>query len=431
MTDTSAAAGTARTFARRFLDGEFDPATDLLTEDGHEAVVESFPEAFREPETDAADAFEAYWWGLHGQYGEARGVREVTVDGDEAAVELSFEAGSETAHVGVEADGITDLRFDPEYEVPGYVDEEAVTERDVTVDVDDVALDARLAVPDGDGPVPGVVLVHGAGIHDPDGTAGASKILKDLAWGLASEGVATLRYEKRLAEHEVPDAEFTLDRVVVDDAVVAVDTLADADAVREDAVFVAGHSQGGMAAPRIAERHGGVAGVVNLDGSPDPGLDPAHADIIRYEFDVHGELTDEQEAQVAEDRETLRRIQAGEFDDDETIMGRPGVWHRSLNAYDPSGTASALGVPVFVANTFRVDEAVQPELAAFIRDRYETWRHADLPDGSRVAMYEGLDHYFQAGFAPTNPLSLEFGGNVAADVVADLADWLHDHGSRR
>ena len=144
---------------------------------------------------------------------------------------------------------IAGLSFSPEYETPGYVTRETFTERDVTVDAGDVELNGRLAVPEGDGPFPGVLLVHGRGVHDPDGSVGATRLLRDLAWGLASDGIATLHYEKRLAGHDVPDAEFTLDNVVTDDAVAAASTLAGADAVAADQLFVAGHSQGRMCAP--------------------------------------------------------------------------------------------------------------------------------------------------------------------------------------
>ena len=42
-----------------------------------------------------------------------------------------------------------------------------------------------------------MVLVHGSGPNDRDETVGASKPFRDLAWGLATKGVAVLRYEKR------------------------------------------------------------------------------------------------------------------------------------------------------------------------------------------------------------------------------------------
>lgn len=218
--------------------------------------------------------------------------------------------------------------------------------------------------------------------------------------------------------------------VVTDDAVAAVDRLATVDAVDDESLFVVGHSQGGMCAPRIADRHGSLAGVVNLDGTPEPNLPPEHADIIRYEFEIDGDLDEEQTAQLEKDRETLRRIATGEFDDDETIMGRPGGWHRSLGVYDPVSTASSLDVPTLASMTFGADEETQPELVAFFRDRYEAWRNAALPEGSHVECYRNVDHFFQSVTPPTTPLSLYFGGNVAATVIEDVREWVQRLGRR-
>ena len=192
-----------------------------------------------------------------------------------------------------------------------------------------MTLDGVLAVPDGDEPSPGVVLVHGHGIHDPDGTAGATKLLRDVGQGLASDGIVTLRYEKRLAEHEVADENYTLDAVVTDDAVAATSALADADEVAPDRVFVAGHSQGGMCAPRIADRYGDAAGVVLLDATPDPVVDPDDLAWLRYSMDPDGDLSEDQEEELEDMRETFRRIADGDFDPDDAIMGYPGVWHQS------------------------------------------------------------------------------------------------------
>jgi hypothetical protein len=426
MVPTSEAENTAREFATRFVDGSFAEAARLLTERGRTSVIESFPEGFRDgSRMDVEDVLEAYWRGLYGQYGPSEGVGGVRADGDEVAVELRFEGGTERATVGVAADAVTGLPFAPEYEAPEYVDRGAFEERSVTVDAGDVVLDGVLAVPDGPGPFPAVVLVHGAGIHDPDGTVGNSKLLGDVARGLASEGIATFRYEKRLAKRDVPDGEHTLDAVVVDDAVAAVDELAAVEAVAQDAVFVAGHSQGGMCAPRIAARHGGVAGVVVLDGSADPVPDPDDLAFLRYEMEPDGDLDEEQERELEREREAVRRLAEGDYDHDEVVLGRPGTWHRSVENYDPAGTASRIDVPVFVLRTGRADAETQPDLLAWLRGEFEAWLEADLADGSRVEFYGGLDHFLQEGFAPASPLSLYFGGNVADRVVADLAEWIH------
>src|SRR5678816_2374721 len=58
-------------------------------------------------------------------------------------------------------------------------------------------LGGTLCEPVGLGPFPAAVLIHGSGPQDRDETIGANKVFKDIAEGLASSGVAVLRYDKR------------------------------------------------------------------------------------------------------------------------------------------------------------------------------------------------------------------------------------------
>ena len=135
MTATGSSIGdTAREFAAAFGDQAFADAAALLPEGGRDRVVESFPDEFRDGSLDAEEALERYRRGLHAQYGEFEAVGDVTVRDGEATVELRFADGDETATVGVGADGVAGLSFAPEYEAPDYVDPDAFTERDVSVD---------------------------------------------------------------------------------------------------------------------------------------------------------------------------------------------------------------------------------------------------------------------------------------------------------
>ncbi|MCK7525181.1 MAG: hypothetical protein MZV64_50040 [Ignavibacteriales bacterium] len=56
-------------------------------------------------------------------------------------------------------------------------------------------------MPKGAGPFPGLVLVHGSGPNNRDEELGPNKPFKDLAWGLATRGIAVLRYDKRSKVH--------------------------------------------------------------------------------------------------------------------------------------------------------------------------------------------------------------------------------------
>ena len=72
-----------------------------------------------------------------------------------------------------------------------------------------------------------VVLVHGSGPQDRDETLGPNKPFRDLAWGLASQGVAVLRYDKRTFTHKAlftPEliAKGTVKEETIDDALLAV-----------------------------------------------------------------------------------------------------------------------------------------------------------------------------------------------------------------
>jgi pimeloyl-ACP methyl ester carboxylesterase len=422
-----APAETAREFAERFAADDADAArdaADLLSDDGREAVVDAFPEDFQFGDTTAADALEEFWYGLYGQYGPVEAVGDVDADGDDATVELVFADGTQRLELAVEDGAVTDFALPSEYSPPAYADRDAFEERDVTVDAGGVELDGVLAVPDGEGPFPGVVLVHGAGLHGPDGTAGEAKILRDFAWGLASEGIAVLRYEKRLNDREVDPENHTLDTVVVDDALAALDELAASRAVDPDSLFVAGHSQGGMAAPRIADRHGGVAGVVSLDGPHTTEMDPEDVRYIRYFLEPDGDLDEEQEAIVEEQRETMERIVAGDYERDEYLRDKPGAWWDSVDDYDPGAVAESLDAPVFALKTGRADPETQPEIAEMHEEMVAGWRDLDLGAGSRVERYDGLGHYFQTGFEPSTMTHLHFADNAAEHAVFDVADWV-------
>src|SRR5579863_3345384 len=81
----------------------------------------------------------------------------------------------------------------PPYDPPPYVDRSTFDEIDVMVG----KLPGTLSLPKRASHVPAVVLVHGSGPNDRDEHIGALEPFHDLAWGLASRGIAVLRYDKR------------------------------------------------------------------------------------------------------------------------------------------------------------------------------------------------------------------------------------------
>lgn len=72
-------------------------------------------------------------------------------------------------------------------------------EKAVEVVAGDVRLSGTLCMPDDEGPHPAVLLVSGSGPLDRDSNMPGQRldVAKSLAEGLATRGVASLRYDKR------------------------------------------------------------------------------------------------------------------------------------------------------------------------------------------------------------------------------------------
>ena len=93
---------------------------------------------------------------------------------------------------------VTGLWFLPaqksaEYEIPSYMIPEKFREKEVTIGTGEWQLPGTLTLPKSGEPFRAAVLVHGSGPNDRDETIGPNKPFRDLAWGLASRGVAVLR----------------------------------------------------------------------------------------------------------------------------------------------------------------------------------------------------------------------------------------------
>ena len=133
-------------------------------------------------------------------------------------------------------------------------------------------LKGLLTIPEGAGPFPAVVLVHGSGSSNMDEKVGKLTPFRDIALGLAERGIASIRYDKRSFAHGMKllrsGTVITVWEETIEDALLAA-TLVRADRrIDAERVFLAGHSMGGMLAPRIECAGGDFRGLILLAGTP-------------------------------------------------------------------------------------------------------------------------------------------------------------------
>jgi uncharacterized protein len=137
------------------------------------------------------------------------------------------------------------------------------SERELTFVSGDVSLAGTLVLPQGSGPFPGVVILHGSG---PD----SRQPYRPDADMLARGGIATLIYDKRGTGESSGDwRTATLDDLVAD-GLAAVRLLRQQPEIAAGQVGILGSSQGAWLAPFAAGRDPEVSFVVQVTGSATP-----------------------------------------------------------------------------------------------------------------------------------------------------------------
>src|SRR5262249_1349152 len=148
---------------------------------------------------------------------------------------------------------------------------------------------------------------------DMDATVGPNKIFKDIAWGLASQGVASVRYTKRTHEFGAglgggDISSFTLLEESRGDAHAALKLAEARGEVDHKKVYLLGHSLGGISVLQIAESQEGIAGVIVM-GTPATELLEALVQRSQRAERAGGE----EGKQAAEMAELLEKVRNGEI----------------------------------------------------------------------------------------------------------------------
>jgi uncharacterized protein len=348
---------------------------------------------------------------------------------DVVVLPLDFEAVNIDAQVVIDAQGrIAGLLFRPRQQevpwtAPPYAKPDSFTEREATVGTDDWRLPGTLTVPNGKGPFPAVVLVHGSGPNDRDESVGGFKVFKDLAQGLASSGVAVLRYEKRTRVHGARLGvvkDFSVNQETIDDAVLAAALLRSTDGIDPKRVFVLGHSLGGYLLPRIAARDPKLAGAIALAGSTRP-LEDLMVEQIRYLTSLapESEASKQQVERMEKMAAQIKDAAAGKSTES-GMAGAPVSYWVDLKDYDPAAMAARLTLPLLILQGERDYQVTMKDFAR--------WQAAlGGRKNATLKSYPKLNHLFAAGEGRSTPAEYSQPGHVDAELVTDLVKWIVAH----
>ena len=265
-------------------------------------------------------------------------------------------------------------------------------------------LPGTLTRPKGKTHLPIIILVHGSGPQDRDGSIGPNKIYRDIAWGLAAQGIAVLRYDKRTyvyGKASVPEGkEITPDEEVVEDAVSACQLAASLPFIDKRKVFIAGHSLGGLLAPLIATRCPSVTGLILL-AAPSRPQDDILKEQIRYLGSLNGNTDEKLLAQQ------YQQIKAA----------APQIYWDYLDKYAPVMTACSLSVPMLFLQGERDYQVTMQDFAMWKLGMFGK-------TNATFQSYPTLNHCFMEGTGKSTPMEYNHPARVSGKVMEDIAKWV-------
>ena len=279
-------------------------------------------------------------------------------------------------------------------------------------------------------PVPAVVFVHGSGSSNMDEKVCKLTPFRDLAEGLAKKGIASIRYDKRSFAHVfklLKEKDFTVRQETIEDAILASDLLKTQPNIDPEKVFIAGHSMGGMLAPRIDAEGGNFRGLILLAGSP-----RKLEDILLYQtremIPLSGKLT---RFILEKQLKSLEATFAGLYDltDEEAKTkkiggGTTAYYFKEMGQHPVEGYLSRLTKPILVMQGGK-DFQVKAD-ADFVKYKELL---ADHPAAS-FRLYENLNHCFVPSvYGRIDKAKQEYAveQHIGDEVISDIADWIFNY----
>mgnify|MGYP003575693614 CR=1 FL=1 len=408
--------GKANTFFDLFAAGKFEEAHAYFSEEGKTKVT--------------AENLKQFWATMEGRMGKVKSIDATGSknQGEFYAVNVSGEFQYDKQDFILlfdKTEKLVGLHLPPKaitYRAPGYADSTLYKEKSTYIEWPGHQLAAIVTTPKDGNSFPIVILVHGSGPNDMDETLGPNKPFKDIAAGLAVNGIASVRYVKRtvIYPQEFGKA-YTVKEEVLDDVLQAIALAKKVEGVDLKQIYVLGHSLGGMLAPRIATMAPDLKGII-LAAAPARSLSDIIIEQNKYMVEQSKDTTVAMQKNLANaviEIEKTKITKLGKMKPDSILLGLPASYWVDLNSYDQVAIAKKLKQRIFVIQggyDFQVSET-----------DFNIWNEA-LSGNKNVTLklYPEYNHLFSQQEAKGNMIQYQKPGNVEQRVIEDLSAWIKE-----
>ena len=289
-------------------------------------------------------------------------------------------------------------------------------------------LQGRITLPFGVSNPPVAIFIHGSGQHNYNSAFGGMAIFRDIAHGLANQGIASIRFNKRYYQNPPTPNHMTIHDETIEDVSHAI-TFASGWHILGD-IYLIGFSQGGIVAPYIAYNHPEVAGIISLAGSPRNFFDivNSQASFLRYQASRRTTMPVPSilpvsfliERIMAVDENTLP-MTYNFLNSQASALGFPITFLRSMDTIDTPSILPHLNIPFLILQGSE-DLQIKADYCFVAWQNLLGYRH-----NATFILYNGLNHFF----APHRP-NLGYSqsraqARVDRRVINDIAQWINYH----
>ncbi|MCI6498609.1 MAG: DUF3887 domain-containing protein [Lachnospiraceae bacterium] len=282
--------------------------------------------------------------------------------------------------------------------------EEKYRENHITIG--EYNVDGILTLPVSGEKCPVVVMVQGSGQSDYNEKSGDVKPFEDIAIGLAENGIASIRINKRFYQYpELYSDDATIYDEVLNDIYDAIDYVENDKKIDTDRIYLLGHSLGAMLGPKIINEKKSICGFISMAGSPRKLEDIILDQNKEYlsELDIEEK---EKEKQLQEVIDIVEKIKNIDESSRETLLGASAKYWISLDSIDYKALSQNVTIPVLA---LQGDEDKQISVGTDFSELKQIFS-----ENGEYILYEGLDHLFMKD------------GETRVDdkVIEDIIKWI-------
>lgn len=301
---------------------------------------------------------------------------------------------------------------------PNYVDINKLVEEEVEFDCNGFKMFGSLVIPADQRSFPIVIMATGSGPNNRDEKVGANKPFKNIAYGLANLGVATLRYDKRTLTYpniltKIPD--FNIDHEYTEEIAAAIKFVSAKYEGRK--IYYLGHSMGAFMAPRVLKENPELSAAIMLAANARPLEDLVleQTEYIMIETDAMNQLELALVKKSVQDVKKLKKLKTKV--EEPMLLGLSKKYWLSLNKYKLINEAKALTKPILVLQGERDYQVTTEDYGIWMENFGKT------PNWS-FYLYPDLNHLFMSGTGKSLPKEYMKPNFVSEQVINDISRFV-------